>query len=214
MVRAMCKGLIGKKLGMTSLFSSDGNYLPVTVVQAGPCVVTQIKTTVTDGYNALQLGFDQKQGSRINKPLKGHFSKSGENCFEYVREVPVDDPGAYSLGQAITLGLFEVGERVDVTGISKGRGFAGVIKRHGFHGGNKTHGSRIHRAPGSIGCSASPAKVIKGKKMPGHYGTDRKTIRNLEIVDIRPEENLIMLKGALPGFRSGLVAINKPKFAK
>ncbi len=210
----MGKGLIGKKLGMTSLFSSDGKYLPVTVVRAGPCVVTQIKTIATDGYNALQLGFDEKKESRINKPLKGHLKKSGEGCFAYLREVPVADPNEYSLGQTIKLDLFKVGEHVDVTGTSKGRGFAGVIKRHGFHRGPESHGSHSHRAPGSIGSSAWPSRVVKGKKMPGHYGTDRKTVRNLEIVDIRPEENLIMIKGALPGFRSGLVAINKPKIAK
>ena len=210
----MCKGLIGKKLGMTSLFSPDGKYLPVTVVQVGPCMVTQIKTSVTDGYNALQLGFGKKKESRINKPLKGHMKKSGEACFVYLREVSVDDPSAFSLGQTITLDVFKVGESVEVTGTTKGRGFAGVIKRHGFHGGGKSHGSHSHRTPGSIGCSAWPAKVVKGKKLPGHYGSNRKTVRNLEIVDIKPEENLIMIKGALPGFRSGLVAINKLKITK
>lgn len=207
----MCKGLLGKKLGMTSLFSSDGKYLPVTVVQAGPCVITQIKTIATDGYNALQLGFGPQKESRINKPLKGHFKRSGKGCFTHLKEVAADDPQEYSLGQTITVDLFKVGDRVDVTGITKGRGFAGVVKRHGFHGGRKSHGSRTLRAPGSIGCSAWPAKVIKGKKLPGHYGRNRRTVRNLEIVDIRPEENLIMIKGALPGFRSGLVTINKPK---
>ncbi|OIN96467.1 MAG: 50S ribosomal protein L3 [Deltaproteobacteria bacterium CG1_02_45_11] len=211
----MCKGLIGKKLGMTNLFSSDSKYLPVTVVQAGPCVVIQIKTSATDGYNALQLGFEEKKESRIKKPLKGHFKKSGgEACFAYLREFPVDDPSEYSLGQTITLDSFKVGDSVDVTGTIKGRGFAGVIKRHGFHGGGATHGSGTHRAPGSIGSSAWPSRVVKGKKLPGHYGAYRKTVRNLEIVDIKSEENLIMIKGALPGFRSGLVVINKPKIAK
>jgi len=199
---------------MTGLFSTEGEYMPVTVVQVGPCVVTQIKTIATDGYNALQLGFGAKKESRINKPMEGHLKKSGETRFAILREVPVDDPGEYSLGQTISLDVFKIGERVDVTGTTKGRGFAGVVKRHGFHGGKKSHGSHSHRIPGSIGCSATPAKVIKGKKMPGQYGNERKTARNLKIVDIRPEENLMLIKGALPGSVSGVVSIKKPKFAK
>jgi large subunit ribosomal protein L3 len=208
----MCKGLMGKKLGMSGLFLPDGRYVPVTVIEAGPCVVTQIKTEETDGYNALQLGFCNKKESRVNKPLKGHFSKSTSGAFDYVREFGVTNPGEYSLGQQITLELFKIGEHVDVIGASKGRGFSGVMKRHGFHGGRKTHGSHSHRIPGSIGCSAWPAKVIKGKKMPGRYGNDRKTIRNLEVVDIRAEDNIILIKGAVPGAKSGLVTINKLKF--
>ncbi len=199
---------------MTGLFSTEGEYMPVTVVHVGPCVVTQIKTIATDGYNALQLGFGEKKESRINKPMEGHLKKSGETRFAILREVPVDDPGEYSLGQTISLDMFKIGERVDVTGTTKGRGFAGVVKRHGFHGGKKSHGSHSHRIPGSIGCSATPAKVIKGKKMPGQYGNERKTARNLKIVDIRPEENLMLIKGALPGSVSGVVSIKKPKFAK
>jgi large subunit ribosomal protein L3 len=208
----MCKGLMGKKLGMSGLFLPDGRYLPVTVIEAGPCVVTQIKTEETDGYNALQLGFGSKKESRVNKPLKGHFSKSASGPFDYVKEFAVANPGEYSLGQQITLEMFKIGEHVDVVGASKGRGFSGVIKRHGFHGGRKTHGSHSHRVPGSIGCSAWPAKVIKGKKMPGRYGNERKTIRNLEVVDIRSEDNIILIKGAVPGAKSGLVTINKLKF--
>jgi len=208
----MCKGLMGKKLGMSGLFLPDGRYVPVTVIEAGPCVVTQIKTEETDGYNALQLGFGNKKESRVNKPLKGHFSKSTSGAFDYVKEFAVADPSEYSLGQQITLELFKIGEHVDVIGASKGRGFSGVMKRHGFHGGRKTHGSHSHRIPGSIGCSAWPAKVIKGKKMPGRYGNDRKTIRNLEVVDIRAEDNIILIKGAVPGAKSGLVTINKLKF--
>ena len=186
----MCKGLMGKKLGMSGLFLPDGRYVPVTVIEAGPCVVTQIKTEETDGYNALQLGFGGKKESRVNKPLKGHFSKSTSGAFDYVREFAVTNPSEYSLGQQITLELFKIGEHVDVIGTSKGRGFSGVMKRHGFHGGRKTHGSHSHRIPGSIGCSAWPAKVIKGKKMPGRYGNDRNTIRNLEVVDIRPSKTI------------------------
>ena len=208
----MCRGLLGKKLGMTGLFSSEGEYIPITVIEAGPCVVTQIKTTDSDGYNALQLGFNEKKGSRVIKPLQGHFQKSGDRCFSFLREFPVDNPEDYNLGQTISLDMFEVGERVDVVGTTKGRGFTGVIKRHGFHGGRKTHGSKSHRIPGSIGCSATPSKVIKGKKLPGHYGNQRKTVRNMEIIDIRPDENLLLLKGAVPGARSGLIAIKKPKF--
>ncbi len=206
--------MLGKKLGMTGFFTSEGHYYPATVIEAGPCVVTQIKTRASDGYDALQLGFGEKRKSRVNKPLQGHFKKSGDRCFQHVREFIVDNPEEYNLGQEITVDMFTVGDRVDVVGTTKGRGFAGVIKRYGFHRGPMTHGSRNVRRPGSIGCSAWPAKVIKGKKMPGRYGNDRKTIRNLEIVDIRPEDNVILIKGAVPGAESGLMAVNKPKFKK
>jgi large subunit ribosomal protein L3 len=210
----MSRGLIGKKLGMTSIFTADGQYIPVTVILAGPCVVTQIKTEASDGYNALQLGFAEKRASRTNKPDQGHFKKSGDLCFYFVREVAVEDPSAYTLGQNLGPDLFNVGEKVDVIGTSKGRGFAGVVKRHKFGGGRKTHGGKCYRIPGSIGSSAWPSKVIKGKKLPGHYGTDRKTIRNIEIVDVRPEENLILVKGAVPGSRDGMVMIKKLIIAK
>jgi len=208
----MSRGLLGKKLGMTGFFTSEGRYVPVTVIEAGPCVVTQIKTRTTDGYDALQLGFGDKRKSRVNKPLQGHFNKSGDLCFQYLREFVVENPEEYNLGQEITVDMFKVGDLVDVVGTSKGRGFAGVIKRYGFHRGPMTHGSRNVRRPGSIGCSAWPAKVIKGKKMPGRYGNDRKTIRNLEIIDIRPQDNVILVKGAVPGAESGLMAVKKPKF--
>jgi large subunit ribosomal protein L3 len=207
----MCRGILGKKIGMTGVFTPEGKYLPVTVVQAGPCVVTQIKTDNADGYNALQLAFIERKQGLVNKPDKGHFKKSGEVCYKFLREFPVDNPNEYELGQKITLDLFQPGERIDISGTSKGRGFAGVIKRHGFHGGKKTHGSHSHRIPGSIGCSAWPAKVIKGKKMPGHYGSDKTTIKNLEIIDIRPEDNTLLIKGPLPGCRFGLISIKKRK---
>jgi len=197
---------------MTGFFTSEGRYVPVTVIEAGPCVVTQIKTRTTDGYDALQLGFGDKRKSRVNKPLQGHFNKSGDLCFQYLREFVVENPEEYNLGQEITVDMFKVGDLVDVVGTSKGRGFAGVIKRYGFHRGPMTHGSRNVRRPGSIGCSAWPAKVIKGKKMPGRYGNDRKTIRNLEIIDIRPQDNVILVKGAVPGAESGLMAVKKLKF--
>ena len=197
---------------MTTFFSPEGQLVPVTVVEAGPCVITQIKTMATDGYNALQLGFGERKQARVTKPLQGHYKKSGDAFFRHLREFFVDNPEAFDVGQTITVEMFDVGERVDVAGTTKGRGFSGVIKRHGFHRGPITHGSKNVRPPGSIGCSATPSKVVKGKKMPGHYGHERKTIRNLEIVDIRPDNNLVMIKGALPGPKSGLVAINKPKF--
>jgi large subunit ribosomal protein L3 len=207
----MCKGLIGKKLGMTSVFTPEGQYIPVTVIELGPCVVTQVKSDATDGYNAVQLGFGEKKESRINKPLKGHYEKSGGR-YAVLREVPVDAASTYEVGQTVGLDLFTIGEKVDVVGTTKGRGFTGVTKRHGFRLGRKTHGSKSYRIPGSVGCSAYPAKIIRGKKMPGQYGNHRKTIRNLEIVDIRPEDNLVMIKGAVPGHRDALVIVNKLKF--
>ncbi len=211
----MCKGLIGKKLGMTGVFTPEGDYIPVTVIQVGPCVVTQVKTQATDGYNALQLGFEDKKVSRTTKPLKGHFAKSGGNCFKVLKEFPADDPSQYSPGQAIAIAdVFKIGEKVDVAGTTKGRGFAGVIKRHGFHGGKETHGCMSRRVPGSIGASAWPSRVVKGKRMPGHLGNERRTTRNMLIVDIRPEDNIVMVKGAIPGHTSGVVEIRKPKIVK
>lgn len=207
----MCKGMIGKKLGMTSLFTPEGQYVPVTVIELGPCVVTQVKSEATDGYNAIQLGFGTKKSSRISKPLAGHLKRSGGE-FAVLREVPVDGAAEYEVGQTIPLDIFSVGEIVDIVGTTKGRGFSGVTKRHGFHLGRKTHGSKSYRIPGSVGCSAWPAKIIRGKKMPGHYGNHRKSVRNLEIVDIRPDENLVMIKGAVPGHRDALVIVNKLKF--
>lgn len=209
----MCKGLVGKKLGMTALFAPDGRYVPVTVLKVGPCVVTQIKKTETDGYRALQLGFGAKKETKTTMPLKGHFKKSGGACYSKLKEVGVEKPEEYTVGQAIGPDLFTIGERVNVTGTTKGRGFSGVVKRHGFGGGRQTHGCKNHRVPGSIGCSAWPSKVIKGKRMPGQYGVETKTVRNLEVVDIRPEEHLIFLKGPVPGSRSEIVTINKVLFA-
>jgi len=210
----MCKGLMGKKLGMTGVFASDGRVTPVTVIKAGPCVVTQIKTQATDGYNALQLGFDEVKSRHVTKPRQGHFRKSGEICFRHVREFPVDRPEDYSVGQQITLDIFALGERVDVSGTTKGRGFAGVIKKEGFSGGRTTHGSKCHRIPGSIGSSAWPSRVFKGKGLPGHYGVEHQTMQSIEIVDIRPEDHILLVKGAVPGPATGLVAIKKPKILK
>jgi large subunit ribosomal protein L3 len=199
---------------MSTVYSSEGRQIPVTVVEVGPCTVAQIKTASTDGYNSLQLAFGARKEKRMTSPVKGHLKKSGLTATAALREVPVDNPDEFNLGQVITTDIFHVGEMVDVTGKTKGRGFSGVMRRHGFAGGKKTHGSHSHRIPGSIGCSAWPAKVTRGKRMPGAYGNDRQTVRNLEIVDIRPEENLVLLKGAIPGSKSGLVIVRKTKFAK
>jgi len=210
----MSKGMMGKKLGMTELFAPDGRVIPVTVIQAGPCVVTQVKTRETDGYDALQLGFDVVKPKRVTKPRQGHFRKSGEACFRHVQEFGVDNPADFTVGQTVTVEIFSVGERIDVSGTTKGRGFSGVIKKEGFSGGPKTHGSKWHRIPGSIGSSAWPSRVIKGKGMPGHYGAERQTMQNIEIVDIRTEDNVLLVRGAVPGPASGLVAIRKPKIVK
>lgn len=210
----MCKGLIAKKLGMTRIFDPSGTAVPVTVVEAGPCVVTQIKTIETDGYNALQVAYGSQKEQRVQKPLQGHFKKAGSACFHVLKEFPVEDPGQFSLGQEVTVELFKVGEFVDVAGTTKGRGFAGTIRRHGFHRGPEGHGSQNIREPGAIGCSAWPGRVIKGKKMPGHMGADRRTVQHLQIVDIRPEENLLLIKGAVPGHKTGILEIRKRKFQK
>jgi len=205
----MSKGILGKKLGMTSVFFHDGRYLPVTVIEAGPCTITQIKTKATDGYNALQLGFGQKKKIRVNKPLKGHFTKSGDNLFSVLHEFRVENPEEFKLGQAINADIFNVGEIVSISGMTKGRGFSGTIKRHGFSRGPKTHGSKNYREPGSIGQNTWPARVIKGKRMPGRFGNTRTKTQGLEIVDIRPSENLILVKGAVPGPANGTVEIEK-----
>jgi large subunit ribosomal protein L3 len=204
----MCNGLIGRKIGMTGVFSPDGRMIPVTVIELGPCVVTQVKTEATDGYNALQLGFGQQKPERMNRPRRGHLEKSGAKS-RILREVATETPDAFSVGQVISADLFAVGDKIDVVGTTKGRGFSGVTKRHGFALGRKTHGSKSYRIPGSIGCSAWPAKVIKGKKLPGQYGNARKTVKNLTIVDIRPEENLVLVKGAVPGAPSGYVTVRR-----
>ena len=205
----MSTGILGKKIGMTSIFEADGRLVPVTVVKVGPCVVTQIKNMETDGYKALQLGFEELAPGKINKPKAGHFEKSGGKGFSTLREFRVDNTDGYELGQVVDLDIFSVGDKLTISGISKGRGFQGTIKRHGFSRGPETHGSRNHRAPGSIGQSAWPARVVKGKKMPGHMGTDRVTVKNLKVVDIKSEENVILIKGALPGSKTGILELRK-----
>jgi large subunit ribosomal protein L3 len=203
-------GLIGKKLGMTQIFDSDGLAVPVTVIEAGPCFVLQLKTGGKEGYESLQLGFERRSLAKFNKPGKGHFEKHGaKSGFRYLREVRLAAPGEFAEGQEITVEQFAIGDKVDVIGTSKGKGFAGTVKRWNFHRGPMTHGSMNHRAPGSIGASAYPSRVVKGKKMPGQMGNARVTIKNLEVVDVRPDENLLLVKGAVPGPRQGLVLIQK-----
>ncbi len=202
-------GLVGKKIGMTTVFSSNGKLVPVTVIQVGPCVVTQVKTTQTDGYNALQLGFDEKPVGKICKPMAGHLKKSGEKGFKVLKEFRTDEVTDMVVGTVMNAQMFAVGDKVTITGVSKGRGFQGTIRRHGFGRGPESHGCRNHREPGSIGNSATPGRVFKGKKMPGHLGVDRKTIKNLTIVDIKPKDNLILVKGAVPGFKTGILEVKK-----
>ncbi len=205
----MVSALIGKKLGMSQLFSSDGEVTPVTVIQAGPCTITQIKNVESDGYNALQLGFGEKKPQRTVKPLLGHLKRCGKGPFGVFKEVRVDDVAEFELGQEISADIFQVGELVNVMGRSKGKGFAGTIKRWNFSRGPMSHGGMNKRPPGSIGCSASPSRVIKGRKMPGQMGNRRVTVKGLKIVDVRPEENIILLKGAVPGARNGVVVIKR-----
>jgi len=206
----MMKGILGKKLGMTQVFAADGKRIPVTVVEAGPCVVLQKKSVETDGYNALQLGFGEKKSHRTSKPEMGHFKKAGKGAFAYVREVRTDDIDAYNVGDEIACDtVLAAGDMVAVTGTSKGKGFQGVMKRWNFAGGRQTHGSMFHRRPGAIGCSAWPSKVFKGKKMAGQMGNERVTTQGLQVVEIRPEMNLVLVKGAVPGPKNGLVVISK-----
>jgi large subunit ribosomal protein L3 len=206
----MKKGILGKKLGMTQVFAADGKRIPVTVVETGPCVVLQKKSVETDGYNALQLGFGEKKTHRTSKPEMGHFKKAGKGAFAYVREVRTDDIDAYNVGDEIGCDtVLAAGDTVAVTGTSKGKGFQGVMKRWNFAGGRQTHGSMFHRRPGAIGCSAWPSKVFKGKKMAGQMGNEQVTTQGLQVVEIRPEINLVLVKGAVPGPKNGLVVISK-----
>lgn len=199
------KGILGKKVGMTQIFDDTGEAIPVTIIEAGPCYVTQIKTQKRDGYEAIQLGFGQAK--RLNKPQRGHLPK-GVPDLRYSREIGVDDLSAYELGQKIDASVFSAGDMVDVTGISKGKGFAGVMKRHGFGGGPITHGqSDRARAPGSIGSTSTPGRVMKGMRMAGHMGNRRATVQNLKVVLVDPERNLLAVRGAVPGAKGGLVMV-------
>ena len=202
------QGILGRKIGMTRVYNEHGRSIPVTVIEAGPCTILQKKTEAKEGYNAIQVGFLEKKQSRLNKPEAGHFKRSGGKGFYHVREFRVSDPDAYELGQQIMVSeLLKIGDKVDITGRGKGRGFQGVMKRHGFGGGKASHGSGFHRAPGSIGCSAWPGRVIKGKKLPGRMGNNKVTQKNLTVVDIREEENILLVEGAVPGAKNGLLSI-------
>jgi large subunit ribosomal protein L3 len=203
------KGILGRKLGMTQVFGENGVVVPVTVIQAGPVYVTQIKTVEKDGYNALQVAFEDKKEQRVNKPLKGHFEKAGVSTKGQIVEFRVDSVEGYELGQEIKLDLLAEGEKVDATAISKGKGFQGVIKRHGQSRGPETHGSRYHRRPGSMGACSSPSRVFKGKNLAGHMGSVKVTIQNLDVVKVDAEKNIILVKGAVPGPKKGLVTITK-----
>jgi large subunit ribosomal protein L3 len=207
----MTVGLLGKKIGMTQVFLEDGRSTGVTVVEAGPCVVTQVKTVTKDGYDAVQLGFGEAR--RLNKPREGHLARTEK--FKYLREFQTEDMGEVQVGQTVDAGMFESGDRVDVTGTSKGKGFAGGIKRHGFHGGPKTHGqSDRHRAPGSVGAGTSPGRVFKGKRMAGHMGSERVTTQGLEIIQVDQERNLLLIKGSVPGSRDGFLSITRSRKGK
>jgi len=208
----MPKGILGKKVGMAQIFTGEGRAIPVTVIEAGPCIVVQKKTPEKDGYSAIQIGFGEKRERLFTKPAKGHFSKSGVRPLRFLRELRVEDPEAYQVGQEIKADVFNPGEKVDVAGISKGKGFAGGIKRHGFHRGPMAHGSKYHRRPGSLGAKG-PAKVFKGRKLPGHLGAGRITVQNLEVIKVDAGRNMLAIKGAVPGPRGALVMV-KPSVKK
>ncbi len=203
-------GILGRKLGMTRIFGNDGSVVPVTVIAAGPCPIMQIKTSDKEGYNALQVGFDAIPERKVVKPQKGHQAKAGKGFFRQLREFPLESVEGYEVGQELTVELFKPGDKVKVTGRSKGKGFQGVMRRHHFRGLGASHGvEKVHRSPGSIGSNTEPSRVFKGKRMGGHMGDERVTILNVEIVDVRPEENILLVKGQVPGARNGLVMIRK-----
>lgn len=204
----MKMGIIGKKLGMSQVFSEGGGTIPVTVIEVAPSVVVQKKTKETDGYDALQLGYDRVSQSRVAKALQGHCRKADKGCFKKLAEFR-EKAGAFEMGQEIGADLFKTGDRVDIVGVTKGKGFAGVVKRHGFRGGRATHGSMFHRAPGSIGASAEPSRVFKGQRLPGHMGCERKTVQNLIVVAVYPDRNLMLVKGAVPGNKRGYVLVKQ-----
>ena len=202
-------GILGRKLGMTQIFTEDGIMVPVTVVEAGPMVITQLKTVENDGYQAVQVGYGEGKEKSLNKPQKGHFAKAGVGLKKFVREFRSEDVANYTLAQELNVSMFEVGQKVDVTGTSKGKGFQGPIKRHNQSRGPMSHGSRYHRGPGSMGAASDPSRVFKGKKLAGHMGAVRRTIQNLEVIRVDAEKNLILIKGAIPGPKKGLVVVKK-----
>lgn len=203
----MQKGIIGKKLGMTQLFDENGKFIPVTVVEVGPCPVVMKKTIENDGYEAVQLGFSDVKEKKINKPQKGHFAKANVGYKRFLREFRLDDCAALNVGDEVKADIFADGDKIDVTGTSKGKGFAGVIKRWGNHRGPMTHGSGFHRSSGSMGACSSPSRVFKGKKLPGHMGNVRVTIQNLDVVKVMADKNLLLVKGSVPGPKGGILII-------
>ncbi|KXZ38981.1 LSU ribosomal protein L3P [Alkalithermobacter thermoalcaliphilus JW-YL-7 = DSM 7308] len=203
------KGILGKKIGMTQIFDEEGRVIPVTVIEAGPVVVTQVKTEEVDGYNAIKVGFEDAKPKSLNKPEKGQFEKADLPYKKFLREFRVENPQEYTVGQEIKADIFAAGDKVDVTGTSKGKGFQGPIKRHGKSRGPMSHGSRYHRGPGSLGAGTSPGRVFKGKKLAGHMGVERVTIQNLEVVRVDAEKNIILVKGAIPGPKKSLVMIKE-----
>lgn len=204
----MVNGLIGIKLGMTQIFAADGRIIPVTVVEAGPCRVVTRKVAGRDGYEAVQLSFKEAKEKHLTRPLLGHFKKNGVPPARYLSEFKSDNT-SLKTGQEFTVEIFKEGDMIDVTGVTKGKGFQGVVKRHKFAGGPATHGSMFHRAPGSIGSSSYPSRVRKNKRLPGHMGNKRRTVQNLEVVGVRKEDNLLLVRGAVPGSRGSLVIVKK-----
>ena len=203
----MKKAIIGKKVGMTQIFDENGRVIPVTVVEAGPCVVVQKKTVETDGYDAIQVGFGELREKLANKPRKGHFAKAGVSLRRTLKEFRMEDVANYNVGDEIKVDTFEIGDKVDVSGVSKGKGFQGTIKRWNASRGPMSHGSKFHRAPGSMGAASDPSRTFKNKRMPGHMGAKNTTVLNLEVVKIMPEKNIILIKGGIPGPNKGTVVI-------
>ena len=204
----MKKAILAKKIGMTQIFNQEtGEMIPVTVLEAGPCTVTQVKTVENDGYSAIQVGFGEIREKLVNKPLKGQFAKAGVSVKRVLREFRIEEAEGYTVGSEIKADVFEVGDKVDVSGISKGKGYQGTIHRYGFHRGPMEHGSKYHRHAGSLGASSDPARVFKGKKLPGHMGSVRVTVQNLEVVRADAERNLLLIKGSVPGPKKAVVTI-------
>ena len=210
----MKKGLIGKKIGMTQIFNEEGKVIPVTVIEAGPCVVSQVKTEETDGYNSIQLGFGAIKESKVNKPEKGHFTKANIAPARYLREFRVDSIEDVKVGDELKADIFMAGDKIDIQGTSKGKGFQGVIKRHGQHRGPMGHGSMYHRRPGSMGSTSTPGRVFKGKKLPGHMGAETVIIQNLEVIKVDLDKNIILVKGSVPGAKGSILKIKSSVKAK
>lgn len=207
-------GIIGKKLGMTRIFDESGTSVTVTVIEAGPCLVTRVRTKDRDGYEAVQLGFERVRTKRLTKPVLGQFAKANVPPQRRLREFRVTEASGFEVGQEIRVDIFTPGEYVDVTGVSKGRGFQGVVKRHGFHGGDEAHGSTSHRVPGSLGQSAAPSRVYKGRKLPGRMGGERVTVRRVSVVQVDRDQNVLLVRGAVPGAANGLVVVRKSNTGK